>query len=152
MRVYSIFIHYILPDNLEVHGPMISLSRNTLVGVIAIAFGLLTIFSGGSALFGGPEARAAAGNAVPFVLSFNFLAGFAYILAGLAILVRNRIAYPLTVAILGATLLVFAALLVYVLMGGAYELRTVIAMIFRSAAWLAISIAVRPAGQGARAA
>ncbi len=131
---------------------MMSLSRTTVVGVIAIAFGFLTIFSGGTALFGGLEARAAAGSAVPFVLWFNFIAGFVYILAGLAILVRNRIAYALSVAILGATLLVFAALLVHVLMGGAYEQRTVIAMIFRSAVWLAISIALRTSGQGARAA
>ena len=131
---------------------MLSLSRTTIVGVVATVFGLLTIFSGGTALFGGLEARAAAGNAVPFVLWFNFLAGFAYVFAGIAILVRNRIAFPLSVAIFGATLLVFGALLVHVLMGGAYELRTLIAMVFRTAVWLAISIAVRPAGQSAPAA
>jgi hypothetical protein len=34
---------------------------------VAVLFGLLTIVSGGRALFGGPEARAAVGNAVPFV-------------------------------------------------------------------------------------
>ena len=131
---------------------MLSLSRTTIVGVVATVFGLLTIFSGGTALFGGLEARAAAGNAVPFVLWFNFLAGFAYVFAGIAILVRNRIAFPLSVAIFGATLLVFGALLVHVLMGGAYELRTLIAMVFRTAVWLAISIAVRPAGPSPRAA
>jgi hypothetical protein len=38
------------------------------------------------ALFGTEATRAAAGNAVPFVLWFNFLAGFAYILAGLGLL------------------------------------------------------------------
>lgn len=131
---------------------MISLSRTTIVGVVATAFGILTIFSGGTALFGGLEARAAAGNAVPFVLWFNFLAGFAYVVAGIAILVRKPIAFPLSVAIFGATLLVFGALLVYVLMGGAYEQRTLIAMVFRTAVWLAISIAVRPAGPSPRAA
>lgn len=131
---------------------MISLSRTKIVGVVATAFGILTIFSGGTALFGGLEARAAAGNAVPFVLWFNFLAGFAYVVAGIAILVRKRIAFPLSVAIFGATLLVFGALLVHVLMGGAYEQRTLIAMVFRTAVWLAISIAVRPAGPSPRAA
>ncbi|MCZ8107098.1 MAG: hypothetical protein O9972_55675 [Burkholderiales bacterium] len=131
---------------------MISLSRTTIVGVVATAFGILTIFSGGTALFGGLEARAATGNAVPFVLWFNFLAGFAYVVAGIAILVRNRIAFPLSVAIFVATLLVFGALLVHVLMGGAYEQRTLIAMVFRTAVWLAISIAVRPAGPSPRAA
>ena len=150
-RVFD-FFHYTLRGTAKVHGPMMSLSRTTVVGVIAIAFGLLTIFSGGTARFGGPEARAAAGSAVPLVLWFNFLAGFAYIFAGVAILAWNRIAYLLSIAVFGATLLVFGALLVHVLMGGAYELRAVIAMIFRSAAWLVISIAVRPVGPGARAA
>ncbi len=41
---------------------MMSLSRTSVVGVIAIAFGLLTVFSGGTALFGGPEARAVDGK------------------------------------------------------------------------------------------
>ena len=36
-------------------------------------FGVLTIVSGGVALFGGSDARAAVGDAVPFVLWFNFL-------------------------------------------------------------------------------
>lgn len=35
---------------------------------IAIGFGVLTVVSGGLALFGGPAAQAAAGNSVPFVL------------------------------------------------------------------------------------
>ncbi len=50
-------------------------------GAIGLVFGLLTIFSGGTALFGGEAARAAVGNAVPFVLWFNFIAGFFYVLA-----------------------------------------------------------------------
>ncbi len=131
---------------------MMPLFRTKVIGIVAVIFGLLTIFSGGTALFGGPEARAAAGDAVPFVLWFNFFAGFAYVLAGLAILIRHSIAYPLSIAIFGATLLVFCAFLVHILMGGAYELRTLIAMMFRTAVWLAIIITVRPVGQDARAA
>ena len=42
---------------------------------VAIIFGALTVFSGGRALFGGAEAEAAVGNAVGYVLWFNFLAG-----------------------------------------------------------------------------
>ncbi|SDX98525.1 hypothetical protein SAMN05444358_1294, partial [Ruegeria halocynthiae] len=48
-------------------------------------FSLLTIFSGGTALFGGATAKAAVGDAVPFVLWFNFLAGFVYLLGAFAI-------------------------------------------------------------------
>ena len=60
-------------------------SRGTLVwmiSLIAVGFGLLTIKSGGAILFGNDAARDAAGNYVPFVLWFNFLAGFAYVIAG----------------------------------------------------------------------
>ena len=55
---------------------------NRAVAAVAIVFGVATVFAGGTALFGGEAARAAAGNAVPFVLWFNFLAGFAYVAAG----------------------------------------------------------------------
>jgi hypothetical protein len=57
-----------------------------VLAILVIAFGALTLFSGGQALFGSPEARAAVGNAVPFVLWFNFSADFVYILAGVGLL------------------------------------------------------------------
>ena len=49
-----------------------------ILAAVAMTFGALTVFSGGRALFGGAQAQADAGNAVNFVLWFNFLAGFAY--------------------------------------------------------------------------
>jgi hypothetical protein len=66
-----------------------SLSLKILAGV-AIVFGALTIFSVGQALFGEELARASVGNAVGFVLWFNFIAGFFYMLAGVALLRRWR--------------------------------------------------------------
>jgi len=53
-----------------------------MAAVVAVAFGIVTIIVGGKTLFGGPAERAAAGNIVPFVLWFNFIAGFAYVVAG----------------------------------------------------------------------
>lgn len=106
---------------------------------VAVVFGLLTIVSGGRALFGGPEARAAVGNAVPFVLWFNTLAGFAYVVAGIGLFARKRWAVWLSAAILVATLIVFAAFGLHVFQGGAYETRTVGAMTLRAAIWLAIA-------------
>ena len=61
-----------------------------IAAIVAVLFGALTIFSGGRALFGGAEARAAVGAAVPFVLWFNFLAGFAYVAAGVGLFLRHR--------------------------------------------------------------
>jgi hypothetical protein len=45
-----------------------------VAALVAVAFGIFTVFVGGRTLFGGPVERAAAGNIVPFVLWFNFLA------------------------------------------------------------------------------
>ncbi len=105
---------------------------------VAIAFGLLTILSGGRALFGNEVARLAVGNAVPFVLWFNFLAGFAYIAAGTGLFLRLRWGIWLAVATLITTLLIFVAFGLFVARGGAYEMRTVGAMFLRSGAWMAI--------------
>jgi hydrogenase/urease accessory protein HupE len=52
--------------------------------ILALIFGVMTIVSGGSVLFGGEAVRAQAGNVVQIVVWFNFMAGFAYVLAALA--------------------------------------------------------------------
>lgn len=117
------------------------------LAVIAIGFGLLTIKEGGTVLFGGDAARAAAGNYVPFVLWFNFLAGFAYVTAGAGLWRRCRWAVRLAVVIAVATGVVFAAFGVHVYTGGAYETRTVIAMSLRTLIWAAIAVTAWRAGK-----
>ena len=112
-----------------------------VAAIIAILFGILTVIAGGSALFGSVEARAAVGNAVPFVLWFNFLSGFVYVLAGTGLFVWRRWAAQLSALLAGAILVVFAAFGLHVALGGAFEMRTVVAMILRSGVWVAIAIA-----------
>ncbi|MHB0951022.1 MAG: hypothetical protein ACYC10_03760 [Allorhizobium sp.] len=114
-----------------------------IAGAIAVIFGLLTIFSGGQALFGNEAARAAVGAAVPFVLWFNFGAGFAYVVAGVGLLMRARWAATLAALIAGATVLVALAFAVHVFTGGAYEMRTVGAMALRSLVWIVIAVVAR---------
>ena len=111
-------------------------SAGIAAGILAILFGVLTIASGGRALFGDEAARKAVGAAVPFVLWFNFGAGFAYVLAGLAALLGGSWATWIARALAVATLVVFVAFGVHVLAGGAFELRTVIAMTLRSGFWV----------------
>lgn len=106
-----------------------------IAAVVVTLFGLLTVLSGGRALFGGLEARAAVGDAVPFVLWFNFLAGFAYVAAGIGLILQTNWATKLSIAILVATVLVMIAFGVHVLLGGAYEMRTVWAMNLRTVVW-----------------
>ena len=109
--------------------------------IVAVLFGIVTIIVGGKTLFGTAEERVAAGHFVPFVLWFNFIAGFAYCAAGAGLLLWRRWAASVAAVIALATLLVFAAFGVHIWLGGDFEMRTVGAMTLRSAVWLAIAIA-----------
>lgn len=119
------------------------------VAIVAGLFGALTIFSGGMALFGPTAAQRAVGNAVPFVLIFNFMAGFAYVAAAVALWVRHPLARPLALAIGLATLAVFAAFGLAVLRGTPFEMRTVGAMILRAGFWLTIGLLLTRAARKA---
>lgn len=112
----------------------------TALGSVALLFGALTILSGGRVLFGDAAARAAAGAVVPFVLWFNFIAGFAYVTAGIGLVAGKEWSVWLSAAIAVTTVLVFAAFGVHVWNGGAYELRTVGAMSARSIVWTGIAV------------
>lgn len=107
--------------------------------IIAVLFGLLTIKSGGMVLFVDGEAREQAGNYVPFVLWFNFIAGFAYLIAGAGLWKQQRWAAWLAILIAVATLVVFALFALHILDGGSHEQRTVIAMSARSLIWILIA-------------
>ena len=110
------------------------------VTIVAVLFGLLTIKSGGSVLFIDGPARQAAGNYVPFVVWFNFLAGFIYIIAGAGLWMQKQWAAWLSVFIALATLVVFVIFGIVVLNGEAYELRTVAAMSLRTVVWTLIAM------------
>lgn len=110
------------------------------ISLVAVGFGLLTIKESSAILFGDEAARAAAGNYVPFVLWFNFLAGFAYVGAGAGLWLRQRWAIWLAVAITATTAFTFAAFGGHVYSGGAYEQRTVIAMSLRTLVWMTIAV------------
>ena len=121
---------------------------------VAVVFGLATIVSGGRVLFGGDAARAAAGDYVPFVVWFNFLAGFAYVLAGIGLATWRRWSAVLAAAIAAATVGVAVAFAAHAMSGAAFEARTAAAMALRVAVWIAIAAAAcrtlgcRPQGVG----
>jgi uncharacterized membrane protein len=118
----------------------------TTIAVVAGVFGLLTIVSGGRALFGGADL----GAVVPFVLWFNFLAGFAYVAAGIGLWIQARWATSLAIAIALATAAVFAAFLWQVSIGANFEARTMGAMILRLAVWVVIAVMVYMTGKNRR--
>jgi len=117
------------------------LTRSRWVGalaIVAILFGVLTIVSGGRTLFNA-EAQQLAGNYVAFVLWFNFLAGFVYVIAGIGLWTMQRWSLWLSFAIAAATIIVFAAFGIQIWMGGLYEMRTVGAMGLRAIVWIITS-------------
>jgi len=118
-----------------------------LLAALAIAFGALTVVNGGRVLFGGAEARAAAGQAVDFVLWFNFLAGFAYVAVGLGLWRRRRWAVHGAALLALATASIAVLFGLHVLSGGAYELRTVGALTLRLSFWSALALVARRAAQ-----
>lgn len=113
-----------------------------IVAGVAVVFGVLTILSGGRALFGGVAAQAAAGDSVPFVLWFNFLSGFVYVLAGMGIAMERRWTAMLAIALTVAIAAVFAAFGLHIFQDGAFEMRTVGAMTLRLVVWIVISVVV----------
>lgn len=110
------------------------------VAVFMILFGLLTVKEGGSVLFINGAARQAAGQYVAFVLWFNFIAGFAYALAGAGLWMKRRWAAWLALTVFITTALTFVALGLHIYSGGAYEQRTVIAMSLRTLIWVIVAI------------
>ena len=106
---------------------------------IAIVFGVLTVFSGWRALFGGVVERASVGNAVDFVLWFNVLAGFFYIFSGVALLRRSRLGLWLALLLAVSTAIVTCAFGIHVAGGGVYEMRTVGALALRLSFWVFLS-------------
>jgi hypothetical protein len=113
------------------------------LAVVAIAFGGLTIFSGGRALFGGAEAQAAVGDAVGFVLWFNFLAGFAYVLTGIGLLRRWVWSAMASAALALATAIATVAFAAHVMTGGHYEMRTVGALALRLGFWVLVAVVAK---------
>lgn len=110
------------------------------MAIAAIVFGALTVLTGGRALFGSLESRAGFGKAVPFVLWFNFLAGFVYIVAGAGLRLCRRWAVYTSLVVAVSTILVSLAFGVYVIGGGAFEKRTIGALMIRSLFWIAVTI------------
>ncbi len=105
----------------------------------AILFGILTVFSGGQNLFN-PEVIKTQGNIIPVILWFNFLAGFLYIVTGIGVLKRKRIALRLTSMLSAMNIVAFLYLLNHIYSNGLYETRTVFAMSFRMVFWFVFFI------------
>ena len=107
------------------------------LALVAFVFGLATIQAGGSVLFG--RGAESAGEFVPFVVWFNFVAGFFYVAAAVGLWLRAPWGTVLALALAVLTALVFAAFGLYAAGGAPFEMRTVAAMTLRTLFWVAVA-------------
>jgi hypothetical protein len=112
-----------------------------ILGALAFGFGIMTIKSGSFALFGGVAGKEFAGQYIPLVLWFNFMAGFFYTITGVGIVLNKSWAVSLAKALALSTALVFIIFGVLVMSGTDYETKTVAAMTVRTLFWFLIFLA-----------
>ena len=110
------------------------------VAIFAIIFGAISLFKAGGVLFGPQSVVDAAGNFVPFVVKFNFIAGGLYILAGIGIFLGRSWALALSALIALGTAITAAALARHTMAGGAFEMKTVGAMGIRFGFWFIVTL------------
>ena len=121
------------------------------MSLVAAGFGLLTIKEGGTILFGDQAARDAAGNYMPSVVWFNFLAGFAYLAAAVGLVRQRAWSARLALGIAATTGMMFLYFSLLAFSGIPYELRTVAAMTLRTTLWAGIAwVTSRQAVRGER--
>ncbi len=120
-----------------------------LLIIFALVFGVMTVFSGGSVLFGPAEAQVWAGNYVRFVVWFNFSAGFAYIGAAIGLWSRADWAVRLSGLIAIATAVVALGFATVVAFGSPFEMRTVGALTIRVSFWTAVALIARRVARSA---
>lgn len=105
----------------------------TVAAAVAVVFGAITVISGARALITpGP-------SVVPFVVWFNYVAGFAYIAAGYGLWRGATWAQWLAGAITLTTAIIFLGFLWHIAQGGAWMGRTLGATGIRIAVWAAIA-------------
>ena len=109
------------------------------VAVLAMLFGALTLFSAGNILFGADRVRELAGAYIPFVVWFNFAAGFLYILTAVGIWLGRKWTFNLAIFIAAATIVTALAFGIQVSQGAAFEMRTVGALAIRTGFWSVIA-------------
>jgi len=110
-----------------------------ILGLVAGFFGAATVLAGGAVILRIGASRELAGEIVPFVVWFNFAAGFAYLAAAAGIWADRSWARPLAIAIAAATALVAIGFAIAVMAGQPFEARTIGALAFRFVLWAGIA-------------
>jgi hypothetical protein len=109
---------------------------HTVMGVLAVVFGLLTLKEGSSAIW----ARQSAGDIVYFVLYFNFSAGFLYLFTGADLLMKKPWVIRPATLLAVSSFIVLGLLGIHIALDQPYATRTLVAMTFRTVFWAAFAL------------
>lgn len=102
-----------------------------VTAAVLTAFGLLTVFLSGSVILDLFDIRVREGNYVLFIVWANLISGVLFLTAAVGLLMKKGwAASPLIISLI-ILVIAFAGLLLHINSGGAYETKTVGAMIFR---------------------
>lgn len=110
-------------------------ARSRALGGVAGVFGLVTLAAAGNVLFGPAAVQNLAGDIVPFVVWFNFCAGFAYLAAAIGLWTARPWGHRLAKVIAVATLVAGLGFALVALAGEPVEPRTGAALALRTAVW-----------------
>jgi len=111
-----------------------------LFSIIVTVFGIMTVISGSVVLFPNDIIQKLAGNYVEFVVWFNLLSGFVYILTGFGLWKGKKWAVSVSVLLTISIAIILIIFSFHVVQDGAFEVRTFYALTFRMVLWLAVSI------------
>lgn len=117
------------------------------LGIVAVVFAAITLFKSGGVLFGQQSARDAVGDFVPFVVQFNFVAGFFYLLTGIGIFLGRGWALGLSILLTVATLITTVLFARHLSAGGAFEMQTVGALGIRAVFWIVVAVVLWRTGR-----
>jgi hypothetical protein len=98
-----------------------------LVGIL----GVVSLFMTSSIIFDLFEIREKEGNYVPFIVYANFVCSFLYLYCSYGFFTKNRWTTILLFVAVGILILAYIALIIYIQVGGIFEMKTVKAMLGR---------------------
>ena len=117
-----------------------------ILAVFIFIFGLVALKAGGSVLLS-EAAQIAAGNYIPFIVWFNVLAAPFYLIIAVALWRKQECTHKLVTMLFLAHLVVDAFFIYHVQSGGLFEMRTVIAMSFRTILWGGVTLVLKRSTQ-----
>lgn len=99
--------------------------------LVLILFGMVTLFMSSSVIFDLFGIREREGNYVLFIVVVNFICGLIYLLSSYGLAMKKQWTTYLMIFSVTLLILAFIGLWVYINSGGAYEMKTIWAMLFR---------------------